>query len=251
MIIYQNVTFLENSIFFINVYKRFNRYRVKNSPYRIEHVFLLKFSEIIRSFDLYSHLLDSHLEGLEPMIQSYKKIQKEFYDLTSNLFEQRDENFDSFYEKLGEILTQIDVSNGTATIESSTVFRLGKTFSTTRKRSSPCSSFPVASIVERIETFGTLWKFENSIFRSKRISSGNRRILWKWRAWSEICKSQFIIAEDLSRFRKLFQFTIGAERRFNSNGIIRWSLVCRNNENGLFFNGSSHLRWFLPSIYRT
>ncbi|CAF3741963.1 unnamed protein product [Rotaria sp. Silwood1] len=72
---------------------------------------LTSFREIIESFEIYSLLSKSRMDGLEQITSIYNKIQTEFYTFKFNLFDSNDKQFDLFYNKLHHTLSDIDVDN--------------------------------------------------------------------------------------------------------------------------------------------
>ncbi|CAF4128186.1 unnamed protein product [Rotaria sp. Silwood2] len=69
---------------------------------------LTSFREIIESFEIYSLISKSRMDGLEQIIYIYNKIQTEFYTFNFNLFDLNDKQFDLFYNQLNHILSDID-----------------------------------------------------------------------------------------------------------------------------------------------
>ncbi|CAF4041593.1 unnamed protein product, partial [Rotaria sordida] len=69
---------------------------------------LTSLREIIQSFDIYSLLSKSRMDGLEQITYIYNKIQTEFLTFKFNLFDSNDKKFDLFYNQLNHILFDID-----------------------------------------------------------------------------------------------------------------------------------------------
>ncbi|CAF4986101.1 unnamed protein product [Rotaria sp. Silwood1] len=69
---------------------------------------LTSFREIIESFEIYSLLSKSRMDGFEQITSIYSKIQTEFYTFKFNLFDSNDKQFDLFYNKLHHTLSDID-----------------------------------------------------------------------------------------------------------------------------------------------
>ncbi|CAF1397791.1 unnamed protein product [Rotaria sordida] len=69
---------------------------------------LTSLREIIQSFDIYSLLSKSRMNGLEQITYIYNKIQTEFLTFKFNLFDSNDKEFDLFYNQLNHILSDID-----------------------------------------------------------------------------------------------------------------------------------------------
>ncbi|CAF1075088.1 unnamed protein product [Adineta steineri] len=69
---------------------------------------LNKLREIIESFEIYSLLSQSRIDGLEQITQIYNKIQSDFFTLKFDLFDPNNQQFDLFYNQLNDILSDID-----------------------------------------------------------------------------------------------------------------------------------------------
>ncbi|CAF0874531.1 unnamed protein product [Adineta ricciae] len=69
---------------------------------------LSKLREVIASFDIYSLLSQSRIDGLEQITHIYKKAQTEFFALKLDFFNPDDRQFDTFYNQLNQILSDID-----------------------------------------------------------------------------------------------------------------------------------------------
>lgn len=64
----------------------------------------------MQAFEIYSHLSQSRIDGLEQIIQIYTKTQNDFLTLKFDLFDFNDQQFENFYNQLNEILSNIDVN---------------------------------------------------------------------------------------------------------------------------------------------
>lgn len=58
---------------------------------------------------MYSRLSQARIDGLEPILHIYQKIQNEFLTLKFDLFDLNDQQFDLFYQQLHQIFSDIDV----------------------------------------------------------------------------------------------------------------------------------------------
>ncbi|CAM4927444.1 unnamed protein product [Rotaria socialis] len=95
-----------------------NHYLNKTNDYLSESHLLGQFSflsqrlsrlrEIIESFEIYSLLSKSRMDGFEQITSVYNKIRAEFLTFKFNLFDPNDTQFDLFYSQLNHTLCDID-----------------------------------------------------------------------------------------------------------------------------------------------